>query len=214
MNQSKTCSKCRKLTPLENFRIDRSAKDGRQSACKPCQKNYYQANAETIKAKSKKYRADNIDKVREQQRVYHLNNAEKKKATARKWYADNLQRARELRRRTYDRDPERWINKTAEWKKANRSRANQSDLNSAHTRRARINSGKSFDISLGEMTKLRSQNCVYCGEKNSIELDHVIPLSRGGSHSIGNLVAACRTCNASKGSKTIMEWRKRKSPRA
>jgi 5-methylcytosine-specific restriction endonuclease McrA len=45
--------------------------------------------------------------------------------------------------------------------------------------------------------------CVYCGIKfppESLTVDHVQPRMRGGDHSEGNLVAACRPCNADKGS--------------
>ena len=50
--------------------------------------------------------------------------------------------------------------------------------------------------------------CVYCGcEGGNLQLDHVIPRSRGGADTPDNLVAACRSCNASKGAKTPQEWR-------
>lgn len=40
--------------------------------------------------------------------------------------------------------------------------------------------------------------CQYCG--NSAEnIDHVLPRSRGGSHTWENVVAACRRCNTRKG---------------
>jgi 5-methylcytosine-specific restriction endonuclease McrA len=45
--------------------------------------------------------------------------------------------------------------------------------------------------------------CVYCGQEmpdEALTLDHVEPRMRGGDHSEGNLVAACRACNAEKGS--------------
>ena len=45
--------------------------------------------------------------------------------------------------------------------------------------------------------------CVYCGEcfpEPQLTLDHVEPRMRGGDWSEGNLVAACRPCNALKGS--------------
>jgi len=47
------------------------------------------------------------------------------------------------------------------------------------------------------------RRCVYCGTSLGLEratLDHVFPLSRGGSHAPGNLVAACPACNQMKGS--------------
>lgn len=47
------------------------------------------------------------------------------------------------------------------------------------------------------------RRCVYCGTALGLEnatLDHVFPLSRGGDHAPGNLVAACQPCNQLKGS--------------
>lgn len=43
--------------------------------------------------------------------------------------------------------------------------------------------------------------CVYCGQVFPVDLltlDHVQPRMRGGDRSAGNLVTACRACNAEK----------------
>jgi len=40
--------------------------------------------------------------------------------------------------------------------------------------------------------------CAYCGARGRLEQEHVIPVSRGGRHSIHNVVPACRSCNARK----------------
>lgn len=48
--------------------------------------------------------------------------------------------------------------------------------------------------------------CVYCGEKPwQLHIDHVIPVSRGGMNTYGNLVVACSHCNCRKGAK-ILPW--------
>jgi hypothetical protein len=50
--------------------------------------------------------------------------------------------------------------------------------------------------------------CMYCGLSKAggdLELEHVIPKSRGGKNSWDNLVAACRKCNAKKDDKTPEE---------
>lgn len=39
--------------------------------------------------------------------------------------------------------------------------------------------------------------CHYCGEYADT-VDHVVPVSKGGDSSLGNLVAACRPCNRAK----------------
>ena len=41
---------------------------------------------------------------------------------------------------------------------------------------------------------------------NSPEVDHIVPLSRGGLHEYGNLQCLCKRCNLSKGSKLMSEW--------
>ncbi len=55
----------------------------------------------------------------------------------------------------------------------------------------------------------RDQNrCLYCGAKAPrvvLELEHIIPKSKGGPSSWDNLVAACRPCNQKKGDRTPEE---------
>lgn len=53
------------------------------------------------------------------------------------------------------------------------------------------------------------RRCVYCGTTLGLEfatLDHVYPLSRGGTHDPGNLVAACERCNQLKGAMLPVEF--------
>lgn len=54
---------------------------------------------------------------------------------------------------------------------------------------------------------IRSGACAYCGcTSGPFEVDHIIPVSRGGGNDPENLTCACRSCNRSKGAKTINEW--------
>lgn len=44
--------------------------------------------------------------------------------------------------------------------------------------------------------------CTYCGTAGTdveLEVDHIIPVAKGGSHHMSNLTTACRACNQSKG---------------
>lgn len=49
--------------------------------------------------------------------------------------------------------------------------------------------------------------CVYCGERGPLTMDHVIPVTRGGTHSVGNIVPACARCNSMKRTRFVMEWK-------
>jgi len=47
------------------------------------------------------------------------------------------------------------------------------------------------------------RTCVYCGAKNvPLEVEHIVPKSRGGSNRVSNLTIACRPCNMKKGNRS------------
>jgi 5-methylcytosine-specific restriction endonuclease McrA len=56
--------------------------------------------------------------------------------------------------------------------------------------------------------------CAYCGAQGRLEVDHRIPLSRGGSNRIENILPACRSCNARKHQMTEEEFRARRADEA
>jgi CRISPR/Cas system Type II protein with McrA/HNH and RuvC-like nuclease domain len=50
------------------------------------------------------------------------------------------------------------------------------------------------------------KKCAYCNSDKDIQLDHIIPLSKGGWDIFDNLVFACKKCNLSKSNKSLIEW--------
>lgn len=58
-----------------------------------------------------------------------------------------------------------------------------------------------------EMVKEKwNYECAYCGSKDDITLDHVIPQIFGGLDVSPNVVCCCRKCNHSKSHKKWDEW--------
>mmetsp|Transcript_28484 Transcript_28484/g.69474 ORF Transcript_28484/g.69474 Transcript_28484/m.69474 type:complete len:210 (+) Transcript_28484:183-812(+) len=48
--------------------------------------------------------------------------------------------------------------------------------------------------------------CQYCGARTlQLTIDHVIPRSRGGTTTMGNLVVSCRRCNQLKAARSLTE---------
>jgi 5-methylcytosine-specific restriction endonuclease McrA len=49
--------------------------------------------------------------------------------------------------------------------------------------------------------------CAYCGQRAATTLDHVVPVSKGGTNHIDNLLGSCGTCNRSKENVSLEEFR-------
>ena len=58
------------------------------------------------------------------------------------------------------------------------------------------------------------RKCAYCdAEHVPLEIEHIVPKSKGGSDRVSNLTLACRPCNQRKGSQAIEEFLARDSQR-
>ena len=47
--------------------------------------------------------------------------------------------------------------------------------------------------------------CVYCGSKKNLTIDHILPKSKGGENTWMNLITCCSPCNRYKGDRTPEE---------
>ena len=105
-----------------------------------------------------------------------------------------------------------WREKNLEYDKKRKAKWSSENLDkrriSYHKRNIKIKENL-FYVSEKEIKKLISSPCFYCGSKNNIQIDHIVPISKGGRHSIGNIVAACKSCNASKCDKYLVQWKNR-----
>ncbi len=79
-----------------------------------------------------------------------------------------------------------------------------------HARRARLRNAQGSHTAqdIQEQHKRQKGKCYWCGSKlpKRYHIDHVIPLSRGGSNDASNLVIACQKCNLSKHDRLPHEW--------
>lgn len=122
--------------------------------------------------------------------------------------------SRECSRRTsYARHQSERIAKAVAWARANpEARAAIANQHKARRRAWESNNPGSVGIATSDWLKTLRRyegRCAYCGGTDGgIHMEHVVPVSRGGAHSIGNVLPACRPCNLSKGAKLLVEWRR------
>jgi 5-methylcytosine-specific restriction endonuclease McrA len=64
-------------------------------------------------------------------------------------------------------------------------------------RRARLLDADVRHVTVKDLRKILAKPCTLCGAQ-STQVDHIIPLSKGGRHSVGNLQGLCASCNSKK----------------
>lgn len=66
----------------------------------------------------------------------------------------------------------------------------------------KLNAEGSHTLEQWENLKIQHKNqCVFCGEKKKLTIDHIKPLTKGGSDNISNIQPLCKSCNSKKGNK-------------
>jgi 5-methylcytosine-specific restriction endonuclease McrA len=176
---TRTCTKCGERKKLKEFHKDKGATDGVRSTCKRC-------------------------------RLKHVKG----------WYEENQEIQLEKHQKAYKRD----IEKIRERDSARyiKDKPKRLILASEHSQIRRARKKKTIvqrGISKLSLRKKIGNNCHYCGilmnfkpaagrktTREHATIEHLIPLSKGGTHTWDNCVLACRFCNYTKGSKSIEKW--------
>lgn len=115
------------------------------------------------------------------------------------------------------------VKRAIDWNKANPEKARQryknfyyseyghaSETLRKHKRRvAKMAHGHTIEFKKEELAsiyKCFNNQCSYCGTTKNITIDHYKPLSKGGKHSVENIVLACSFCNTSKKDRDAEAW--------
>lgn len=224
---TKFCKQCNTDTERRN--------DGK---CKPCaaryQTKYKRNNYEKVIASQAKYRMNNPGKGAECAAAYRKNNPEKHAAGVAKWQKNNPEKVRIIAAKWQKNNPEkaaeyrknnsekcaaavkRWqINNadrvkenTAKWAKNNLERRAAMRQN----RRARkLNAGGTHTPEdICSILAYQQGKCACCVTyiEGVYHVNHIEPLSKGGSNDRSNLQILCSSCNLSKHAKYPVEFMK------
>ena len=208
---TKICSKCKAEKPLDEFYRKSNSTDDYISQCKDCiiikQKQYYKNHTKERLLFQSKYWAVHIEEKATYQKQYYLAHREEGLIYRKKYYQDHKKESAQYRKDHKKEIAER--DKQYRYTAAGRNAHNKK----SHKRRALIASASIEDVNPIEIFERDDFRCQLCGIKTSLdygryhskrsELDHVIPLSKGGEHSPQNTQCLCRHCNAIKSSNII-----------
>lgn len=199
------------------------------SYCKQCNsdncKRYYQRNKEIIKEKTSQYYYENKNRALELRSIRYKNNREKVllqqkeyrdreeiKERLKQYRIDNAEILSIKKKKYREANKEKILAYDREWKLNNKEKLSVND----RQRRARLASAVSEKYSKEDIIKRYGTCCHICGEEidlkatriigqhgweKGLHLDHIIPLSKGGSDTIENVKPAHGYCNLSKSNK-------------
>lgn len=188
----KTCTQCKVVKPIDEFPPDRRNSDGKQGKCRACratnQRAYITKHPERKRESDKRFRENHPEFMREKQRAYSANNRDRLNALSAQWRRDHRSRRNEIVR-------------------AYRARHSES-YRVTHQRYQARKWAAEGACTRAEWEAILEQyapegRCPACGNQRPMTMDHIIPLSLGGTNSINNLQPLCNHCNAVKGQKII-----------
>lgn len=222
----KTCTKCGESKPLEAYGTDKSRrKDGLTIQCRTCRSAkslaWYKENQDHCRAVRKAWDKGNKERVSAKNAAYYSRNKNSILARNALWYAENKERKaaylllnKERKAATNaawcEANKDRIAATNAAWLKANPGAAAERK----HRYRALKAANGINQVTAAEIAAIAAMPCMACGIAGPSEVDHIVPIARGGAHTIGNLMPLCRSCNASKRDMLYIEWKYSARPQA
>jgi 5-methylcytosine-specific restriction endonuclease McrA len=225
--ETKICTGCGRELPatLEYFNRKGRGNNDLRWKCKDCEKAYRAANKEHKQDVDRAYRESHKEELRIKKAEYNRTHKEQLLETWHKWrdrnegrylqYQHEYATNRKDGKREYDkqyrkRNLGRIVARQKRWVDENRIhvRSMMRTYASARLARKRNAEGRYTLDDVEKQYKFQKGKCYYCGKKvgKTYHVDHVIPLSRGGSNSPENIVIACPHCNCAKNARLPHEW--------
>lgn len=207
-NGLKVCSHCKRELEFSYFCNDKTQKDGLSNRCRECRsvdnRKYEQAHKEDRYLYKKQYREENRDRLLAYNTIYEQEHAENITIQQKLYRESHRSERIEATKRWRQNNPDKLMayNQSARVKTMKKSYRNK-------RRALALNTGGSYtDEDVKALLEFFDNKCAYTGEplEAHFHLDHIVPLIKGGTNYIWNLVPSNPTANLSKGKKVMETW--------
>lgn len=206
------CGHCASVLPAtdEFFHRNHKQRLGFQTICRDCKKTDDAKYLAEHRQENKEYGKKRYREKKEEYRLYKQTNAEKIAQQKREWRKNNPDKVKQHKRNDAKRNPESAQIRRDRWIKKHPAIVRFY----ANVRRERFMGaeGTFTDEDIHQIYEEQNGKCAYCGISiyfdipHDVHIDHIQPLSRGGSNWPSNLALACADCNHSKSNSTLSEW--------
>ena len=170
--------------------------------CITCNQTLCDTEFYVDKSKKSGFASECIVCKKQRSKLWRSNNKQAHRDYSRNWIKEHPEQARTTSKLWAARNKDKVQASRDKWNEANKEIIRLKTLN----RRARLKKAKTYLVTDKDIKKMLRQPCNYCGAK-ATQIDHVLPLVKGGTHSVGNLAPACASCNGSKAGKFLSVWR-------
>ena len=144
-----------------------------------------------------------VEEIKEYKKAWATMNREKRRASVKKWADRNREYLREKKRDYYKTRIDYYTEYFRQYRKNNRARRR---LWWRNYRVRKLSALGSHTLEEWQQLKilydLTCPKCFRAEPEIVLTEDHKIPISKGGTNFIDNIQPLCRSCNASKGTKT------------
>lgn len=210
MAPEKACRKCGATKPASEFHKHSINPDGLRNECKACVKvwnrEYSEKNKEKTRVQALSYREKNKSKIRERDLAYKAANKARRQADSVIYRALNRDRERARSAAWAAEHREIASARAKAWAIENPSLAREHSRNRRARKLAAEGTHTAEDIAA--LFALQKGKCACChvSLRKKYHVDHVQPLSKGGSNDKYNLQLLCPTCNIRKHAKLPHEF--------
>lgn len=125
---------------------------------------------------------------------------------SRYWSNNNIDKVRKSSKNWRERNPELSYKRIKHWQQ---NKGKDKVRRYTHNRRVKkYNNGGSHTLKqFKTLVEALNNVCPCCYEKKKLTIDHIVPLSQGGSDYISNIQPLCISCNSRKGTKSTIYFR-------
>lgn len=221
---SKVCKDCGNRKPIELFAKQSRRKDGCRPYCKDCfnkrnrayvaknqeriqqyRRNHYHTHKDYYRQYHKEHRRTHRERYRQRARAQYYAHREQKLEWGRSYRETHREQMRQLRQSYHETHLEYERQRCKEWRKSNPLKNAELSRRYTATKRSTSVDGVNYRFIL----ERDGMHCYICEKDilphHTMHFDHVVPLSRGGTHTEENVRPTHAQCNLRKHDKLLSE---------
>jgi len=199
------CRECQARANHEYYEAHKEEMEPVYAEYRETHRNYQNAYNATYRVESKDKITAHLVETHEERLAKRRAKREENPGEGHRYYETHKEESKKRAAKAYAEDPEKFLKRNAVWRKANPEQAKEL----ARRRHARKKNAPVINLSTEQWLEILAafnyrcaycpKDCLECKKKtHDLTADHVTPYAHNGSHTLWNVVPACKSCNSRK----------------